>query len=79
LFSKLLFDYSIPIVIKYILVFVSVVFTTIILAYLSYEYFEKYFLKVKMKFADVKSSGTKHLQIHDASPEKTSIDPLVSY
>jgi peptidoglycan/LPS O-acetylase OafA/YrhL len=47
-------------VIKYPLVFAAVIVATILLAYLSYEHFEKYFLKMKMRYSDVKSSGTRH-------------------
>jgi len=43
---------------KYILVYSSVVLSTIFIAWLSYTYFEKYFLKLKTKFAVVPSSSS---------------------
>jgi peptidoglycan/LPS O-acetylase OafA/YrhL len=45
---------------KYIMVYVVVLSTTIIFSYLSYNYIEKYFLNFKKKFEVVKSSSTKN-------------------
>lgn len=58
-FSKIL--YSIPgdSVYKYALIYLVVVGGTIFIAYLSYEYFEKYFLRLKRKYTVVKSENAK--------------------
>lgn len=45
---------------NYLLVYILITTTTILLAYFSYEFFEKRFLKLKAKFATVKSSNTKN-------------------
>lgn len=45
---------------KIIVVYVSIVVTTVIIAYISYEYFEKRFIKMKDKFAIIKSSSSKN-------------------
>lgn len=59
LLSKVINRISIRRDYKYALVYLSVIGITILLAYISYEYFEKYFLKLKDRFAVVQSSGTK--------------------
>ncbi len=43
---------------NYLLVYLSVLLTTITLAYLSYEFFEKRFLFLKVKYSTIKSSDT---------------------
>jgi peptidoglycan/LPS O-acetylase OafA/YrhL len=43
-------------------VYSSVLILTVLFSYLSYNYFEKPFLKLKSGFAVVKSSGTKHFE-----------------
>jgi len=48
-----------PVPVKYILVYTGVVMLTIAVAYLSYEYYEKRFIKLKDSFSVVKSSGIK--------------------
>ena len=55
--SRLIGPWNIPPAYKYPLVYVSVIGTTIGVAYLSYTYFESYFLKLKEKFAVVKSGN----------------------
>lgn len=55
LFSKLLSPLALPDLIKCLLIYTSVFATTILLAYLSYSYFEKYFLTIKKKFEVVKA------------------------
>jgi len=45
---------------NYFFVYFSVFLTTIILAYLSYEFFEKRFLLLKEKYSTIRSSGTMH-------------------
>ena len=59
-FSKILSDLDLPIALKYPLVYGGIIGTTILTAYLSYQYFEKYFLKLKEKFAVIRSSDTKY-------------------
>jgi peptidoglycan/LPS O-acetylase OafA/YrhL len=48
-----------PVYLKYPLVFFLPVAITIVLAYLSYNYFEKYFLTLKKKFVVVDSSASR--------------------
>ncbi|HWY12588.1 MAG TPA: acyltransferase family protein, partial [Bacteroidia bacterium] len=43
----------------FVMVYALVLIMTILLSHLSYEYFEKYFLKLKEKVSVVKSSGSK--------------------
>ncbi len=45
---------------NYLFVYFSVFLTTIILAYLSYEFFEKRFLFLKERYSTIRSSGTMH-------------------
>jgi len=58
LFSKLYYPLNIPSGIKYVLVFGTSLTVTISVAWLSYTYFEKPFLKLKSKFAVVQSSNS---------------------
>lgn len=58
LLSKLYINLKVDMDLKYILVYSSVVGATIFTAWLSYSYFEKPFLKLKTKFAVVKSSNS---------------------
>ena len=58
LLSRLFKNLNIEIKFKYVLVYFSVLVVTIILAWLSYSYFEKPFLKLKSKFSVVKSSNS---------------------
>lgn len=44
---------------NYVLVYCLVFFTTILLSYLSYEYFEKRFLSLKLKFTTINSTNSK--------------------
>jgi len=57
--GKLLKEMAIPDLPKYVLVYVVVTCVTILLSWLSYEYFEKRFLKIKMKFTTIASSNTR--------------------
>ncbi len=59
LLSKVLCDINIYMPIKFVLVYLIVLAVTILISYLSYNYFENYFLNFKKKFAVVKSSTTK--------------------
>ncbi len=45
---------------NYVMLYLLVTATTILLAYLSYEFYEKKFLKLKAKYATIKSSNTKN-------------------
>lgn len=47
-------------IVNYFIVYSTITLTTIFIAYLSYEYFEKRFLKLKDKYSVIKSSGSKH-------------------
>lgn len=58
LFSKFFRCMDIALSLKYTLVYSSVVFTTIFIAWLSYTYFEKPFLKLKNRFAVVQSTNS---------------------
>lgn len=53
-----------PMTIKFPLVYISVLTLTTALAYLSYNYFEKPFLKIKTKYMVVASSATKEAVLH---------------
>ncbi|MBL0154230.1 MAG: acyltransferase [Chitinophagaceae bacterium] len=44
---------------NYLFVYLLITTATILMAYLSYEYYEKWFLKLKTRFATVKSASTK--------------------
>jgi len=58
LLSRLYKNIEITQSLKYILVYVSVIILTLLVAWLSYSYFEQPFLKLKNKFAVVKSSNS---------------------
>jgi peptidoglycan/LPS O-acetylase OafA/YrhL len=58
LFSKFLGHIDIYTPAKYALVYTSILATTIILAYVSFTYFEQYFLRLKKRFEVIKSSAT---------------------
>jgi peptidoglycan/LPS O-acetylase OafA/YrhL len=60
LFCFLYKDMNLSIIPKTIIVYSSVYLTTILCAYLSYEFFEKRFLKMKTRFTIVKSSNSKY-------------------
>lgn len=48
---------------NYLLIYTTVLIVTIIVSYISYEYFEKKFLKLKERFTAVKSSATKNFSL----------------
>ena len=48
-------------VFNYLLIYFLTIATTILLAYISYEFYEKKFLKLKERFTTVKSSNTKNV------------------
>lgn len=57
--AKLIKGIDMAPVTKYVLVYTSITALTILISWLSYEYFEKYFLKLKSKFTAVASSNTR--------------------
>ncbi len=59
LIAKVIGPLSMPDCVKYLIVYASVLSLTILVSYLSYTYFEKYFLTLKSKFVVVNSSATK--------------------
>ncbi len=59
LFSKLLMGLDTELHYKYFIVYFSILSATIIVSYISYTYFESWFLKLKEKFAVIHSSATK--------------------
>lgn len=59
-FARLLGHFATDTIPNYLLIYFLITMTTILLAYLSYEFYEKRFLKLKVKYATVKSSNTKN-------------------
>ncbi|MEO6542079.1 MAG: acyltransferase [Ferruginibacter sp.] len=57
--AKLLKETGLPAALKYSLVYAVVTGATILISWVSYEYFEKRFLKIKMKYTTVASSNTR--------------------
>ncbi|MBL0033173.1 MAG: acyltransferase [Bacteroidetes bacterium] len=57
--EKFIVKFSNVEVINYLTVYLIIVASTITLAYVSYNYFEKYFLNLKHKFEVVRSSNSK--------------------
>ncbi|MEI7802897.1 MAG: acyltransferase [Bacteroidota bacterium] len=60
--AKLWGDIDSPFLKNYFVIFGTVSITTIFVAYISYNYFEKLFLKLKSNYTTVKSSSTKDLR-----------------
>jgi peptidoglycan/LPS O-acetylase OafA/YrhL len=58
LFSKIFIKLNVPALFNYMIVYISLLCMTIFFSYLSYTYFEKYFLTLKRKFIVVNSSAT---------------------
>jgi len=58
--AKLIININMPYMIKLPLVYIVVIGGTIILSYLSYEFFEKKFLLLKEKYTIIKSTNSKH-------------------
>lgn len=58
-FSKLLGQFNSDNLTNYFLVYTLITVTTILTAYLSYKFYEKRFLKMKLKYSMVKSTNTK--------------------
>ena len=61
LLSKAFVRLNINISIKKIIIFSTVIFSTILIAHLSYKYYERPFLKLKRQLAIVKSQSSKYL------------------
>ncbi|CAN5314889.1 hypothetical protein BH09BAC5_BH09BAC5_07570 [soil metagenome] len=59
-FSKLLGHFNSDSIPNYLLVYGLITTSTVLMAYLSYEFYEKRFLKLKLKYSTIKSSDTKH-------------------
>lgn len=58
-FAKVLNLFNITLMVKYPIIYVGVLGFTILFAYISYELFEKRFLKIKEKYSVVKSSSSR--------------------
>ena len=59
----MLLNVDLPSTAKYAFVYLSVTGISIIVAYLSYEYYEKWFLRLKPRFSVVVSSATLHKEL----------------
>lgn len=59
LFSKIYTSISISNNLNYLIIYTSIILLTILFSWLSFEYFEKYFLRFKKKFEIIKSSNSK--------------------
>jgi peptidoglycan/LPS O-acetylase OafA/YrhL len=57
-FWSKIFIVELPSTFKYIAIYSLVLGSTIVVAYLSYEHFEKYFLRLKARFSAILSSST---------------------
>lgn len=67
--SKLIGGVELNLLLKYFLVYAGIIACTIVLSYLSYEYFEKWFLRLKHKYSVVKTSASRERQkTHDSQP-----------
>jgi peptidoglycan/LPS O-acetylase OafA/YrhL len=71
-FSKILKDITMYKEVNYLIVYTLIISTTIIVSHMSYEYFEKPFLKLKSrKYSVVKSSGQK-IPIDNTAEERAT-------
>ncbi len=59
-FTKLLGQFKTDAFANYVIIYFLILSATLIAAYISYEYFEKRFLKLKEKFTTIKSSNTRN-------------------
>ncbi|MGN6294303.1 MAG: acyltransferase family protein [Chitinophagaceae bacterium] len=73
-FSKLIGHFNSDAFQNYLLVYVIIISATILLAYLSYEFYEKKFLKLKAKFAVVKSSNTREASVDQYTTKDSAIN-----
>ena len=71
--SKLLAGVHLPSPYKYVVVYAFILAVTISIAWLSYEYFEKYFLKLKTKYTVVKSTGSGHDELSSPAVQHTVV------
>jgi len=76
MFTKLLTGMEMQSVYKYILVYVSITGATVLTAYLSYEYIEKHFLKLKRKVSVIQSSGTKFYDQSNEGHPVPAVTPM---
>ena len=60
-YQKLLGRFNSDSILNYLIIYFFIISTTIMIAYISYEFYEKKFLKMKAKFTTVKSSNTRTL------------------
>jgi peptidoglycan/LPS O-acetylase OafA/YrhL len=60
-YAQILGKFNSPSFMNYLLIYILIIATTVIAAYISYEFYEKKFLKLKEKFATVKSTNTKNI------------------
>ena len=72
IFSKILNRVHIQLPYKYFIVYIVILTTTIILAHLSYNYFEKYFMTLKKKYVVIESSATRGLELDQKYKHPTS-------
>lgn len=63
-FSKLIGHFNTDSFIYYLFIYTLITLSTVIIAYLSYEYYEKRFLKLKSKYTTVKSVTTQYTAQH---------------
>jgi|WetSurMetagenome_2_1015567.scaffolds.fasta_scaffold56574_2 peptidoglycan/LPS O-acetylase OafA/YrhL len=61
LFSKIIIGLNINIYPKVVIIFSTIIFSTILVSHISYNYYEKPFLKLKSRFTTVKSQNSKYL------------------
>jgi peptidoglycan/LPS O-acetylase OafA/YrhL len=58
-YARVLGRFNSTSIFNYVIIYLLITSTTIIIAYISYEFYEKRFLKMKAKFTTVKSANTK--------------------
>lgn len=58
-FSKLIGHFKSNSIFNYLIVYILITSTTIIISYISYEFFEKKFLKLKAKYSTVNSKNSR--------------------
>lgn len=76
--SKLIGRFSTPSLLNYILVYTLTLSVSIGMAYLSYEYYEKWFLRLKERYAIIKSRNSHQIPTEIELPLEAEIDHLSS-
>ena len=67
-------DIQMNLVVKYMVVYSSIVAVTVLVSYLSYAYFEKWFLQRKQQYSVIKTSASKeYLQSKDTEQGKAIV------